>query len=407
MSDDNFRINRRQFLTTSASCLLASGLAGLAPATALAQTTAEKKTSGGKLITRTLGRTGMELPIVSMGAGAASAPSVVKAAYEAGVRHFDTAANYAYGRNEQMVGTVVAKLGVRKQVNIGTKVMVPQQRNGLDPETLKKRTMELLDGSLKRLKTDYVDILYVHSVSSADELAQPGLTEAFVAAKESGKARAIAVSTHSNMAAVINATTADGRWDAILTAVNFTMADDSEMMMSVENAAKAGIGMIAMKVMAGGSNWPNPESRQNYSQATVNRAALKWVLHNEHIHTSIPGFGNFDHLNEDFAIASNLAYTEEEKSLLADNEGKLGMGFCRQCRGCLASCPHNVEVPTLMRTHMYAKQYSDFYLARQTFREIPRAQSLAVCQDCSKCVATCAHTVDIPGRIAELGTIFA
>jgi hypothetical protein len=113
MSDDQLRINRRQFLSTSVSCLLASGLAGLAPATALAQAADEKKTSNGKLITRTLGRTGMELPIVSMGTGATNSPSVVKAAYEVGVRHFDTAANYAYGRNEQMIGNVIHKLGVR------------------------------------------------------------------------------------------------------------------------------------------------------------------------------------------------------------------------------------------------------------------------------------------------------
>ncbi|MFH2055119.1 MAG: aldo/keto reductase [bacterium] len=408
MAEEKLNINRRQFLSTSVTCLLASSVAGLAPRVALGQTEEEKRAAADKpIIFRTLGRTGMKLPIISMGAGAAGTPAIVQAAFEAGVRHFDTAANYAYGRNEQMIGNVLSKLGVRDQANIGTKIMVAPQRQGLDPDALKKRVNTLVDGSLLRLKSDYIDILYVHDISNPEDLKQPGLVEAFLAVKESGKAKAIAVSTHANMAAVINATTESGQWDAILTSFNFTMADDSEMMLALENAGKAGIGIVAMKTLAGGSNWPNPESRRNYSTSTINSAALKWVLNNEFVTTAIPGFSNFDHLNEDFAVAGNLDYTDEEKALLGDNQIRLGLGFCRQCRSCLASCPHNVEVPTLMRTHMYAKQYSEFYLARQTFAEIPKSRGLAVCRDCNNCVAQCAHTVDIPARIAELGTIFA
>lgn len=407
MAEEKLDLNRRQFLTTSVSCLLASGVAGLAPGIALGQTkTSDEKAAEKPTIYRTLGRTGMKLPIISMGAGAAGTPAIVQAAFEAGVRHFDTAANYAYGRNEQMVGNVIDKLGVREQVNIGTKIMIGPQRQGLDSEALKQRVATLVDGSLRRLKSDYIDILYVHDISNPEDLKQPGLAEAFLAVKKSGKAKAIAVSTHSNMAAVIAATTSDGRWDVILTALNFTMADDSELMLAIDEAAAAGVGIIAMKALAGGSNWPNPESRRNYSTSTINRAALKWVLNHESVTTAIPGFGNFEHLNDDFSVANNLEYSDDEKALLSDNEVKLGLGFCRQCRRCLASCPHNVEVPTLMRTHMYAKQYSEFQLARQTFGDIPKARSLAVCSDCISCVAQCAHSVDIPSRIAELATIF-
>ncbi|MCK4236782.1 MAG: 4Fe-4S dicluster domain-containing protein, partial [Candidatus Krumholzibacteria bacterium] len=62
----------------------------------------------------------------------------------------------------------------------------------------------------------------------------------------------------------------------------------------------------------------------------------------------------------DFSVASNLEYTSEEKKLLSDQRVKLGMGFCRQCRVCMSTCPRGVEIPSLMRTHMYAVQYSNF-----------------------------------------------
>ncbi len=143
------------------------------------------------------------------------------------------------------------------------------------------------------------------------------------------------------------------------------------------------------------------------SGSTIASAALKWVLNNKNITTSIPGISNFDHLREDFSVASNLEYTTEEKKLLSDNNIKLSMGFCRQCRQCLVSCPADTDIPALMRTHMYAAQYGDFYLARATLAEIPEGNSLQQCMSCQTCKAQCANSVDIARRIDELKVIFA
>jgi hypothetical protein len=198
-----------------------------------------------------------------------------------------------------------------------------------------------------------------------------------------------------------------GEYDAVLTAINFTMADDTELMNSIEKAAKAGIAVVAMKTMAGGANWPNPESRRNYDEQTVTRAALKWVMNNENIATSIPGFTNYQHLSDDIEIAYNLDYAPDERKLLEDNNIKLSMGFCRQCRKCLASCPHNSEIPTLMRIHMYAAQYADFYLARQTLDELPKNRGLQACTSCDTCLAECANSVNIPEKINELKLMYA
>lgn len=407
MSSQKSDISRRGFLTASISGLVSAGIVGMSPKSILAQEMKESK-SEGKIIYRKLGRTGFKLPIISMGGGAANSPALVQAAYEKGVRHFDTAANYGFGRNEQMIGEVLHRLGVRDKANIGTKILIPQQRAGVDPEGLRKKATSLLEASLKRLKTDYIDILHVHDVSSAEDVRQPGLVEAFKELKKSGKVRAIGLTTHANMAAVINEAARTGDWDVILTSINFTMAEDPEMMGALKNAADKGIGIIGMKVLAGGSRWPNPEARQNYSSSTVIKACLKWVMNNDFIHTSIPGFANFDHLNENWEVASNINYTDDEKKLLGDNNIRLSLGFCRQCRQCLASCPHDTEIPTLMRTHMYAAQYGDFRLARTTLEEIPKHRSLSACVSCSECVAGCAHkTVDIASRIADLKLMYA
>jgi predicted aldo/keto reductase-like oxidoreductase len=408
MTETNKGLNRRKFLTASLSGAVAAGLAGISPGIVMAQESAkQKKNSEDRIIYRKLGKTGMEIPIVSMGVGATGNPELIQAAYEKGIRHFDTAANYQYGRNEQMVGNVVQRLGVRDKVNIGTKILIEPQRQKLTADNARRKIEALLDGSLKRLKSDYVDILYVHDVSNPADVNNPLIVEGMQYLKEKKKIRSIGMSTHANMAEVINETTDGGNYDVILTSFNFTMFNDENMLDAVKNAGAKGIGFVAMKTLAGGSRWPNPETRRNYSNSTIIKTSLKWVMQNKNITTCIPGFENFEHMDEDFSIASNLEYTPEERRLLDDNEIILGLGFCRQCRQCLASCPYNTDIPTLMRTHMYAAQYGDFYLARETLKGIPEQNSLKICQSCDTCRAQCANSVDIARKIAELKQIYA
>lgn len=407
MKEKNSDCSRRRFLTTAATGLVSAGFVGLSPRISLAQEAKAETESGKKdIIFRQLGKAGMKVPIVSMGVMNANNPGIIQASYELGVRHFDTAANYQYGRNEQMVGNVIKKMGVRDQANIGTKVYISEQRLD-DPKAARKKIVELCEGSLKRLKTDYVDILYIHSISDPADVDGPGIRDAFADLKEQKKIRHSALSTHRRMAEVINEAARVGFYDIVLTSFNFTMADDAAMMGAVDNAAKNGIGIIAMKTQAGGQRLPNPESRRNHSSSTIATATLKWAMRHENIATSIPGYDNFEHMNEDFSVASDLEFTPDEKKFLSDNDVKLSMGFCRQCEQCLVSCPNNADVPTLMRTHMYAAQYANFHHARMTLDEIPKQAGLLACKSCDSCLAQCVNSVDIARRIDELKLMYA
>ena len=72
------------------------------------------------------------------------------------------------------------------------------------------------------------------------------------------------------------------------------------------------------------------------------KAALKWVLQNPHVHTTIPGFATFDNLNEDIEIMEDLKLTSEEiKDLKFGEEmGMLGL-YCSQCDDCNEQCSKN------------------------------------------------------------------
>ncbi len=409
---ENKEFSRREFVTTSLASLATAGLAtaGLTTVTPslvrAEEKAAPKSTTTGKTITRKLGRSGIEVPIVSMGAGACNDPTLVQACYDAGMRLFDTSDTYAYGRNEQMIGAVMQQMKVRDKVIIVTKAFGPPQRNATAPEKVKAAIDTSVQASLKRLKMDYVDVLQLYDVREPATVKNQATNDALVALKKEGKARFVGLSTHQDMANVINAAVETGIYDVILTSFNFTMASDTAMMGAIANAASHGVGIIAMKVLAGGARFPNPETLRQYPGTVVNSAALKWVLRNESVGTAIPGTGNFDHLRANFPIASNLNLTDEESRFLADNQITLGMEFCRQCRKCLASCPRNADVPSLMRTHMYAVQYADFQLARQTLDEIDNRRSVKTCSSCDTCVARCANSVNIPRKIGELKLIY-
>lgn len=408
MKNNSSDYTRRKFISAAASGLVSAGLVSLSPGVVLAKKTEEStENPEADIIYRQLGRTKLKLPIVSMGVGNASSPGIVQASYELGVRHFDTAANYQFGRNEQMIGSVIKQMGVRDSVVIATKVHTPSQRNDLKPEQSKKKLISACEGSLKRLRTDYIDILHLHCVEDPKEISDPAIVETMSLLKDQKKVRFVGVSTHANMAEIINEIARTGFYDVVLTSINFTMADDTTLLNAIKNAAKKGVGIIAMKTMAGGARWPDPDSRRNYSSSTIATASLKWVMRNKNITTCIPGYNNHEHMREDFSVARNIEYTPEEKEFLSDNKVKLSIGFCRQCRLCMASCPKNVDIPSLMRTHMYATQYSNFSLARATIDDIPKQAGLQTCNSCSVCIAQCANSVDISRRIDELKMIYA
>lgn len=398
-------ISRRGFISTAAGGLITAGIFGISQAKVQEEETVKK--DPGKIIYRKLGKTDIRIPVVSMGVMNANNPEVVKASYDLGVRHFDTAAYYQGGNNEKMVGSVIRELGARKEVTIATKIYTPDMRSGDSPEQTRKKMLGQIDESLQRLQMDHVDILYVHNIKDPGEIGSDAILSTMKEIKKAGKTRYIGVSFHQDLHTLVDATIEKGGYEVILTAINFTMWDYPELLSSIERAASSGIGIIAMKTQAGSFRRSRLEISNEFGNSTVATAALKWVLNNRNITTAIPGYTTFEHMKEDFSVAYNLDYDEKEKKLLSECDVKIGMGFCRQCRMCMSTCPGGVDIPALMRTHMYAARYSNFELARKTIREIPEGEGLDGCLSCGECVARCRHEVDIAAGIGELGHIYA
>ena len=112
-------------------------------------------------------------------------------------------------------------------------------------------------------------------------------------------------------------------------------------------------------------------------------------------------------MKQNFSVAYGLSYTEEEKKFLAEKNLVASIQFCQQCGTCSGTCPKGVDIPTLMRTHMYAARYGNFLHARATLDGIEQSAHLKNCGDCAECDAHCAHHVDIARSIGELKSMYS
>src|SRR5450759_5319967 len=278
------KLERRDFLK-----LGASGLAASAVAAGCATVTAERKAESPVAVTagpakpappakpagpvrRVLGRTGIEVPVVSMGVMNADNPNLVRAALDGGMLLLDTAHGYQDGRNEEMLGTI---LPARKRDSfvLCTKVYVntlDRQTGLFGPGTRGEEITEKLDISLKRLGLDHVDILYLHCQGAREGVLHEKLLGALAKAKKDGKTRFLGVSTHKNEPEVIRAAMEAKLYDVVLTSYNFRQDHHAEVQKAIGEAAAAGLGIVAMKTQAG-VYWD--KERKNPIDM---KAALRW-----------------------------------------------------------------------------------------------------------------------------------
>ena len=392
-------LNRRDFLkvgltglvaTGATSLLLADGQKKGKEAQKKPQTSSEPQPPGGRregFIYRTLGRTGVVLPVVSMGVMNADNPELVRAALDSGLVHLDTANVYQRGRNEEMIGQVL-KGRPRDSFFIATKVKEDE------------KFMELLDLSLKRLGLDYVDILYLHNLSKRDNVLKPENLEVMEKAKKSGKARFIGVSTHSNEPEVIRAAVEAKIYDVVLSGYNFRKDYLKDLDAAIAEAVKAGVGIIAMKTMAG-AFWDKQRT-----QPINTKAALKWALNNPNITTAIPGMTTFDQLKSNLEVVKDLKLTPEELVDLKLGEAKNLAGlYCQGCERCVPQCPKALPIPELMRAYMYAYGYKNLAAAHELVSSLNLPDN--PCAGCEQCSVSCAFKFDVRDRLLDINRLKA
>ncbi len=381
---------------------LRAGLAGAA-ALPLTLSCVEKKEAmekDGKFVYRTLGKTGIKLPVVSMGVGDTNNPNLIRSALDEGVVLLATSNYYGNGRNEEVVGSVLKERKRNSYVIMTSAVPnATDHKNGLFTKATKAEPfLRQLESSLKNLNVEQIDIFLLPFTAKRESVFFEPLLRAMEDIKKQGKAKYIGIATHKFEQEAIRAAIDAKIYDVVMTAYNFKRKNIEEIQSAVADANKAGLGVIAMKTMAG-AYWDKEKT-----QPINSKAALKFVLQDKNVHTAVPGITTYDQLVQDIAIMEDIAMTKEEKDdLQLGARMNLEGLYCQQCGTCVSQCKQALDIPTMMRSYMYAYGYGNMANAQAAISNVSTNHN--PCQDCGDCTVKCEMGFNVKERVTDIARI--
>lgn len=345
---------------------------------------------------RRLGRTGFEVSDISLGSGRIKGQvgeQIAREAIERGVNYFDTAPDYSAAGSELALGR--AMKGHRDKMFVATKFCTPEGH--LQAGAPVSKYIEVVEASLKRLQTDYVDLVHVHACDTVERLDDPNLHEAFQKLKQQGKARFLGFSTHTpNLEQVSDFAIDDGRFDVMMLAYHHGAWP--RLAEIIARARSKEIGVVAMKTLKGAKHRGLLEMRPEADSYT--QAAFKWVLGNPDVSCLVISFYEPQQLDE-YLYASGKALEARDVAVLERYDRLTAGTHCfPHCGDCLDSCPENLPIADILRYRMYFEDYGDQKEAMRLYAKLdPNA---ALCLGCSgPCTRACTHGLRVRERMID------
>lgn len=348
----------------------------------------------------------MRLPQTAGIINKSEAEKQIMAAYNAGVNYFDTA--YIYPGSESALGEILEKNGIRKNVNIATKLphYLIRTKDGLD---------KLFNEELKRLRTDYIDYYLMHMLTdlqSWEKLKAIGILEWIQEKKASGQIRQIGFSYHGNSDMYCKLLDAYD-WDFSLVQYNYMDENTQAGRRGVEYSASKGLPVFIMEPLRGGKlvNKLPQEALNIFASHSIQHTpaqwAFKWLYNQEAITCVLSGMNSMEMVldNVNTAATTNVGdLTENDNEMLqkvaAAINAKMKVG-CTACGYCMP-CPAGVDIPGTFGAYnrMYAegkmRGFKDYVMCTALRKD---ATSASKCIGCGKCEKHCPQSIEIRNEL--------
>ena len=406
---------RRDFLRASGA--LGTTLTAAGPAAA-SMTALDPPETAGIRRRVVLGRTGIEVPDISFGTfSLESDERLVHHALDRGITHFDTAETYTNGRAEHVLGRALR--GRRDRVTLTSKFVAETTHSAA-------QQMRVLEESLRRLETDYIDIYMNHAVNDVARVASEEWQSFVSRAREQGKIRAVGMSGHAQrLTECMEYVLDENLVDVFLVAYNFaqqpSFKDEAKRYLSewlpsldivtsqnrlpevLQRAHREGVGVMVMKTLKG--------ARLNDMRAferpgrTFSQAAFRWVLSEPSVDGLVVSMTSREMIDE-YVEASGAGSPDREDLALLSRylHRNAGSSCLVGCGDCLSSCPAGVAIADVMRTRMYALDYQQPAIAADEYGRLER--NGASCLSCSgaPCASACPSGLDIASLTRDTHT---
>ena len=321
-------------------------------------------------------------------------------AFHGGVNYFDTA--YIYPGSEAALGEILARNGIRKQVNIATKL----------PHYLLKKPEDLdrcFSEELRRLKTDHVDYYLMHMLTDTktwQRLEGLGIVQWLAEKKASGQIRQVGFSYHGNSDMFCNLLDVYD-WDFCQIQYNYLDENSQAGATGLHRAAEKGLPVIIMEPLRGGrlTNTLPASAKKIIAHTSLTPAqfAFRWLWDQKEVTCVLSGMNSLDMVKENLATAQVTnpgSLTPEDrgvytKVVAAINENmKVG---CTGCRYCMP-CPKGVDIPgtfaayNRMASDGYWKALTEYFMITGVRKDYTGPGN---CIGCGKCEQHCPQHLPI------------
>jgi uncharacterized protein len=273
---------------------------------------------------RALGKTGAQVSAIGLGGHHLGDPKsydecerIVHEAIDAGVTFFDNCWEYHNGRSEEWAGRAIGSSGKRKSLFLMTKVCTHGRQATM--------ALEMLDESLRRLRTDYLDLWQIHGVAFDNDpelaMAKGGVVEALDAAKRAGKVRFVGFTGHKDPSIHLKMIELGYPFDTVQMPLNcYDATWRSFEQRALPEANKRGIAVLGMKPMTGRAG---PIQKGDVTAAEMLRYAMSLP-----VATTLCGINTVEHLRENLEVARGFQpMTEGEMTALREHcRAKAGDG---------------------------------------------------------------------------------
>ncbi len=355
------------------------------------------------MVYRRLGRTGLEISEVSLGGSPLPDWGVLMQAVERGVNYIDTSHSYQNGNSERAVGRLFKQFG-RDKLYVHTRFHL---RGSWSEQSI----IRSVEGSLRRLATDYVDILGIHGASDPAQLTDERVLAAFEKLKREGKYRFRGLTCHANQLEVIPAAVECCLFDMVTMAYNVFDIQDTEAEIEtyddylgasgirrlISLAHSKDIGVVAMKTLKVGGRRQNL-TKYTTGDTTVFQAMLKWVLANPQVSAAIVEMLTFSQLEEDLAVMGQTLSPSERHTLYRFVAEK-GRNYCHMCSFCRTQCPAGLPIPDILRLLAYSEGYHKTLHAKTAYAGLKDSEKTPACRDCGRCESACPYRVSVRTQI--------
>lgn len=324
------------------------------------------------MLKRILGSTKFEVSLIGFGGiplqrlDEAQALELIQEASNQGINFIDTATGY--GRSEELIGYSIEKIGRDKWI-IATKCPVR------DYEGMKKE----IDMSLKKLRTDVIDLYQLHHVSQEEQyrqvMAEDGALRALKEAKLEGKIKEIGITSHN--VEILEKAIETKEFNTIQFPYNPVERQGEKLF---QRAKELDIGVIIMKPIAGGA-------------ITRPELSLRFIMENPNVSVIIPGMDKLEHIIENSKVGiSHRTLNSEERKAIEKEVSELGNEFCRRCGYC-GPCPEGIDIPTQMVIEGYYLRYDLQEWANERYSGLEK--NAGHCVECGLCEPKCPYNLSI------------